>query len=139
MRRILPALVLSGCVRDPTFFGYWDLESVERDGVVQEDVGFFEVAGNAEMSLFLRYAWDGASFAPDPRPEVQVGATNATAHEVFGNYKQKGEVWTIEFALFGATFTVDHYVADEAELVAEDAIWPGSSDVPLPTTLSLRR
>jgi hypothetical protein len=139
MSRILPTLVLAGCVRDPTFFGYWDLESVDRDGVVQDDVGFFEIAGNAEMSLFLRYAWDGAGFVADPQPVVQVGPTDATAQEPIGNYKTEGEVWTIRLDLFATTFTVDRYVADEAELVAEDAVWPVSSDVPAPTTLFLRR
>ena len=142
MSRFLPLLVLGvvlgGCVRDPTFFGYWDLEAVERDGVVQEDAGFFEIDGSATMWLFLRYQWDGAGFAPDPAPAIQGGGTDAVAHEVFGNYKSKGEVWTIHLELFGATFRVPRYVADEAELVAEDAVWPGG-DVPAPTTLFLRR
>jgi hypothetical protein len=142
MSRLLPLLVLGGCVRDPTFFGYWDIEAVERDGVLQEDVGFFEISGSADMSLFLRYQWDGAGFVPDPHPVVQVGPTDATPHEVFGNYKSKGEVWVVTFDLFGATFHVPRYVADEAELFAEEALWPGGEpggDVPAPTRLFLRR
>jgi hypothetical protein len=139
MSRFLPLLVLVGCVRDPTFFGYWDLEAVERDGVLQEDVGFFEIAGDAQMYLFLRYQWDGAGFVPDPSPIVRSGATDATPHEVFGNYRSEGEVWSIRLDLFGTSFGVPHYVADEAELVADEAIWPGAGELTAPTTLFLRR
>ena len=138
MTRLLPLLGLVGCVRDPTFFGYWDLEAAERDGVLQEDVGFFEILSDAQMALFLRYDWSGGGFVPDPDPVMQFGATNAAAQEPLGNYKSKGETYDVLFDLFGTSFRVAHYVADEAELTAKDAVWPGGTET-APTTLFLRR
>lgn len=137
MSRLLP-LLLVGCVRDPTFFGYWDLEAVERDGVLQEEVGFLEILSDAEMALFLRYDWAGDGFVPDPHPAMQFGSTDAVAQEVFGNYKSKGETYDVTFALFATTFHVERYVADEAELTAENAVWPRGTET-APTTLFLRR
>jgi hypothetical protein len=138
VHRLLPLLGLVGCVRDPTFFGYWDLEAVERDGVLQEEVGFLEILSDAQMALFLRYDWSDGAFAPDPQPAMQFGETDVVAQEIFGNYKSKGEIWNVTFDLFGTTFRVETYVADAAELAAPEALWPGGTEG-LPTTLFLRR
>jgi hypothetical protein len=138
--RLAPVLFLlaAGCTRDPTFFGYWDIYEAERGGVVQPDIGFFEIDNNATMYAFLRYTWTGAEFAPDPSPHTISGETDATAQEVFGNYKSKGETYAISLGVFGAVFDVDDYLADEAVLTAPDAVWPPGTDT-AETTLYIRR
>lgn len=139
MKRLaLMSLFAAGCTRDPTFYGYWDIFEVERAGVTLLDPGFFEVGNGAELSLFLRYRWESGGFVPEAHPIVQIGTTSAVAQEVFGNYKSKGETYTFTMDLFQATFDVDRYVADEATLTVDAAVWPPGTEL-AETTLFIRR
>jgi hypothetical protein len=140
MRRFLPLLaVVAGCERDPTFFGYWDIDRVTRGGVVQDDVGFLEILEDAQVAVFVRYTWDGDGFAPDAQPGVEIGATDAVAQEPLGNYHTNGETYALTLEPFAATFDVADYRGDQALLDAAAAEWPTGTGGSLPTTLHLVR
>ena len=142
MRLVFATLLcapLAGCTLDPTFFGYWDIVSAERGGVSQSDVGFFEVADNGTIAVFVRYQPAGAAFVPDPTPSMVLGDTDESESDRI-EYAQDDEVHTIWFSPFDAVFRVDEYYADEAILSHPDALWPGDPSLSrAPTTLSIRR
>jgi hypothetical protein len=141
MRNLLPLLAFAaGCQRDPTFFGYWDIVEVERDGVVQDDVGFFEVNDDTSVTVFVRYTWDGDGFVPDPAPRTETGDTEEARQEFFGNYQTKGEEHFLLLPPFDANFFVEEYFGDRATLTSDAASWPRlETDQLLPTTLFVRR
>jgi hypothetical protein len=143
--RYLP-LLLAGCERDPSFFGIWDVTELERDGVSQEEVGFFEILDDGSVMMLLRYTWTGAAFEPEPHPDVIGGTTSQTANFDFADtYHQKGEVYTLLLSPFGETpFSVDRYTGDKATLSSAQAAWPDlGTEMPgeelLPMTIYMQR
>jgi hypothetical protein len=135
----LVASLATGCERDPTFFGYWDLDQVTRGGVVQDDMGFLEILEDGSVAVFVRYTWSGGAFVPVAQPEIVLGTTDAVAQEPFGNYKTKGETYALLLEPFDATFDVTDYRGDRAELDAAEAGWPTGAGELAPTTLRLLR
>ncbi len=135
-RLVALALVASGCERDPSFFGIWDLEAIEVDGLLQVDAGVLEIADDAQLHLLLRYRFEGGAFVPDPEPGVIRGDTSARENDdVFDNYQQKGEVHTLTLAPFDATFAVARYTGDTATLEAPEALYPRPLLEPVDPTL----
>lgn len=138
---MLALILLTGCQRDPIFFGYWDIVAVERDGVRQAEAGFLEVLDDGEVALFLRYRWAVDGFEPHPRPRVITGPTDArTQDEIIDGYKEKGETYSIFLGPFDADFDVTSHGGGQAVIVAEDAVWPDTpGGARLETILELAR
>ena len=146
MSRLLPVLLLlAGCVRDPVWFGWWEITEARRDGVKQRDMGPLEIMRNGELATILRYRWTGDAFEPDPSPTTLRGGHDvAEQDDVFEAFREEGE----EYTLFLSPFCTDptrplevvDYGPNRAVLRSKQAPWPGRpAEELLPVELHLER
>ena len=87
-------LVLVGCERDPSLFGYWDIVRM-RGGATAEEAeevdlaGFLEFSPGSAVGTFS-YTWTGA-WAPDPTPGLVYFTTDALESTV--RWYREHEAW----------------------------------------------
>jgi len=155
---LVTALLASGCKRDPSFVGYWEIVTVERQGQVQDDVGFLDFDGDGNVQLFSRYLFTAGAWAPDPRPELRTSGTNVfTQDDAFEAYQEEGETFDLRIDILQPEpLSIDDYHPWRAEVSGDAAWWPsvsgeaapvvtgatgasGSVGGTAPTTLIIRR
>lgn len=132
MRRWLPLVVLgSGCERDPSVFGIWDLASMEVDGARQEEAGILEILDDSTMKLLLRYRWEGG-FVPDADPRVISADTSATRNpDPLDDFQGRGETYVLFLEAFDAEFALVERDLSELWLEARSARYPTPGLPPL--------
>ena len=142
---LLASLLLTGCEKDPVWFGYWEITEVRRDGVKQEDMGVMEIIRDSGMAYFLRYRRNGSEWIPDKTPNAELGDSNAREQDdIFESYREKGETYTVYLSPFcldyeGSLDVVD-YKANRAVLKGKAQPWPGRPpEELLPLEIHLQR
>lgn len=134
MRRLLPLLLLAGCERDPTLFGYWDIVSMRIDTPggttdTREQAGFIEITADAKAYAMFAYVYDAGTdgLVPDGTPDLQVfGSDHVPREDFVETYATKGETWSITLTSAVAnTFAVEDWAGSSVRLVADNAAPPG--------------
>lgn len=127
-------LLLLGCERDPSLFGYWDvvamrIETPSGNVDERERAGFIEITAESKAYAMFGYVYDAATdgFVPDGTPDLKVlGSDHDEQSDLVESYAEKGETWTITLsAAVDNTFDLQDWAGSTVTLAAEAAAPPG--------------
>jgi hypothetical protein len=151
-------LLLAGCERDPTFYGYWDVATLamgptEDDAAEVTLAGFMEFDADDKVRAMFGYTWDGSQMKPDPRPDLLTWETAVTSSvddegEFLSTWAKPDETWTMTLSntnnlMLHSDFDVEDWKGSSVTLVSDDALppepWATETDPRLFVRIELER
>lgn len=121
-------LIVSGCERDPTLIGYWEILEWRVGESSAFDAGTMEFDDEGNVTCVLRYAFTGSSFAAVRQPEVQVLETDVSESEDFiASYQEEGETYPVSIGRtdgygWGGAFEILDWTGGTARLHSDGAV-----------------
>jgi hypothetical protein len=155
MRILCLPVLMMGCTRKPSLFGFWEVRELRLTDAAgelrQKDYGSFEFFSDppqdgGDLMVIARYTYsaDRAGFAPAAQPLVYSLDTDLSENsDPFEGYMEEGEVFVV--TLGADPYEVQDYTGTSCRLVATAANRPteeglsAEATIKIPMTYSLER